>query len=131
MTRKDQYVLRVIQEPAFPWESQVVQYQQEDDPGIHYFGGETPDGIVDCLLFYNEDRRLVGILNHYGFYESSGLEKPGNINIFVDPAQRKKGIATALLDESRKRWLFDIEEQTYTLEGAAFIKKYFLSHDDF
>lgn len=112
----------------WPWESQVWQYPQVNRPGIHYFRGDIPDTdlSVDCLLFYGKDRRLHGILNYYGedFNDPDGLERPGNVNVFVDPQTRRQGIATALLDEARRRWPFDPEQQGYTPEGRAFINSY-------
>lgn len=116
------YRLKVIDQPAFPWESQRDQYPATASPGIHYYAGQTAWGTVDCLLYYDALGILRGALNHYPF--TNEWEQEGNVNIFIDPAFRRRGVATALLNEARERWVFDVEQQTYTREGADFIQSY-------
>ena len=82
---------------------------------------------VDCLLWYGRDKRLHGVLNYYGeeFDYPGSLERPGNVNVFVDPAWRGKGIATALCDEALRRWPhLRPEQQTYSIDGVQFIDRY-------
>ena len=113
---------------TWPWESQVWQYPQEGKPGIRYYRGDIPDSdyFVDCLLFYGKDGRLHGILNYYDdqFDHPESLERPGNVNVFVDPKCRRQGIGSALLDEAVKRWGVDLTAQAYSVEGMGFIDRY-------
>ena len=121
-----EYTIKVVSESAYPWHSQKKQYPVSGEPGISYFGGDTEWGTVDCLLWRDSLGNLRGILNHYPF--SNKWERSGNVNIFVDPTYQRKGVATDLLNESRKRWPFDIERQTFTLEGVEFIKRYLVKY---
>ena len=129
---KSEYALRVVAEPAFPWESQHRQYPEPGQPGIQYMEGPTPHGNVDCLLFYDDDGLLRGVLNHYPFSAQTEdglfLEVEGNVNVFVDPDYRGRGVATALLNEAVLRWPFDVEQQTYTFDGVQFIQKWLARH---
>lgn len=130
-TRPEQrtYELKVIAAPVFSWASQHPQYPDPGEPGIQYFAGPTEFGVVDCLLYYDGDGMLRGILNHYNFDDTDALEQSGNINIFVDPTCKRQGIGTKLLDEAKRRYGFNVEQQTYTLEGVHFITKW-LSRQD-
>lgn len=108
---------------AFLWENQARQYPRYGS-GITYFRGICDDNIwVDCLLYYGYDNELHGILNHYPF-EILPYQKAGSVNIQVRPNRRRKGIATALLDEAIKRFNVNLENQEYTPDGERFIKKY-------
>jgi GNAT superfamily N-acetyltransferase len=108
---------------AFLWENQARQYPRYGS-GITYFKGECEDNTwVDCLLYYGYDNELHGILNHYPF-DMPPYQKAGSVNIQVRPDRRRKGIATALLDEAIGRFQVDIGKQEYTPEGERFIKKY-------
>ncbi len=108
---------------AFLWESQARQYPK-NGTGITYFKGEFEDNTwVDCLLYYGYDNKLHGILNHYPC-EIPPYQKAGSVNIQIRPDRRRKGIATALLDEAIKRFNINLEIQEYTPDGEKFIKKY-------
>jgi GNAT superfamily N-acetyltransferase len=109
----------------YSWESQVWQYPQKDSPGVHYYPGVLPDGrVVDCLLWYGSDRKLHGILNHYdeAFCHPGSPEKPGNVNLWVDPAWQRMGIGTALVKDAMRRWDLDPEQQQYSTQGWALVQ---------
>lgn len=111
---------------AFLWENQARQYPRYGS-GITYFRGICDDNIwVDCLLYYGYDNELHGILNHYPF-EMPPYQKAGSVNIQVRPDRRRKGIASALLDEAIKRFNVNLENQEYTPDGERFIKNYMRS----
>lgn len=106
---------------AYTWESQACQYPKKNRPGIHYFPGDTPWGTVDCLLYYGVNRRLWGVLNYYS--KDFPLEQKGNVNIIVDPARRRRGVARALVSEARQRWgPFNVDQQDVTPEGEALVR---------
>lgn len=106
----------------FSWENQAKQFP-EYGKGIEYFKGEMRDGKwVDCLLYYGKDSKLKGVLAFYPF--DFPLERKGNVNLEVKQSERRKGIATALLDEGIKRFQIDLRKQIYTESGRKFIKKY-------
>lgn len=121
-------------EEIYSFESQVGQYPQNGPQGISYFRGaddwmEEQGKWVDCLLFRDENGRIRGILNHYPFElispeDARVTEKSGNINIFIDPFYKNKQVGTKLLDEARRRYDIDLNKQTYSTEGAAFINAY-------
>lgn len=108
---------------AFSWESQYEQYPKRSSPGIKYFAGHMEQGTVDCLLYYDDNGRLRGILNHYPFTYLP-YEVEGNVNIWVDPKYQRRGVATALLTEAMKRWEFRPQQQSYTEAGEAFIRAF-------
>lgn len=109
---------------VYSWESQQRQYPRLGAPGISYYAGPmpqiSPDYIVDCLLWRDDDGIVRGILNHYGM-DGSLLEARGNVNIWVDPAWKRRGIATALITEAVRRWDIDPAQQRYTPEGSALV----------
>jgi GNAT superfamily N-acetyltransferase len=78
---------------------------------------------VDCLLFYGEDGTLHGVLNHYPF-TAFPYQKKGSINLEVRKDKRRHGIATALLNEARKRFKINLKKQDYTPLGKKFIENY-------
>src|SRR4051812_37166458 len=100
------------------WDSQARWYPPSGQPGLSYFAGQTPLGVIDCLLWRNESGELVGILNHYPFRTPEGQE-PGTFNVWVKPGWQRRGIATRLANEALLRWRVDLNVQTYTPEGAA------------
>jgi GNAT superfamily N-acetyltransferase len=99
-----------------PWETQVIQYPPKGERGISYFAGPTSFGDVDCLLWRDDWGHVRGILNHYGM-DCPPWEHKGNVNIFVDPQWRRRGIATALLTEAVRRWPIDFDHQRYSRAG--------------
>lgn len=111
---------------AFLWENQARQYPRYGS-GITYFKGICDENRwVDCLLYYGYDNELHGILNHYPF-EMPPYQKAGSVNLQVRPDRRRKGIATALLNEAVKRFNINLEHQEYTPDGERFIKNYMRS----
>lgn len=108
---------------VFLWQNQARQYPRYGT-GITYFKGICEDDMwVDCLLYYGYDNELHGILNHYPF-EMPPYQKTGSVNLQVRPDRRRKGIASALLDEAIKRFNVKLEDQEYTPDGERFIKNY-------
>ena len=106
--------------PAFPFASQVCQYPKHGPPGLGYFKGVISDfAHVDALLWRDEMGLVRGILNHYpqDFFPD---ESKGNVNIFIEPAAKRTGIATRLLTEAIARWGVNFEQQRFTKEGRAF-----------
>lgn len=111
--------------PAFPWSSQVVQYERVGPPDaiIYVAGAVAPGKVVDCLLYYGPNGRLAGILNHYPV-DMPPHEVKGSVNIWIDPECQRQGIGTRLLDAARARWTVDLDRQRYTDQGARFIVRY-------
>jgi len=114
------------------WETQAPQYASvhPDEPGIVYFQGteEGVDNWVDCLLMFDENLELVGILNMFNF-DFPPWEVAGNVTMFVRPDRYRRGIASALMDEARRRWTVDFDQQEYTTSGAAFATRYVQRHE--
>ena len=103
---------------ALSWRSQVEQYPMWGPPGIGYYPGLVPGvTVVDCLLFRDELGYVRGILNFYSD-DVPPLEKAGNVNIFVHPDHRRKGIATQLWREAERRWHVSLDDQRFTRAGA-------------
>jgi hypothetical protein len=102
------------------WDSQVGWYPERGTPGLSYFAGQTPLGVIDCLLWRNEAGELVGILNHYPFRTPEGQE-PGTYNFWVKPGWQRRGIATRLGKEAVQRWGMDLNKQAYTPDGLALV----------
>jgi GNAT superfamily N-acetyltransferase len=109
------------------WGDQAPQYHRvkPDRPGIVYFRGQDPgmEHHVDCLLMFDENLELVGILNMFNF-DFPPLEKKGNVTMFTRPDRLRRGIGSALMDEARRRWTVDFDRQDFTRTGAAFINRY-------
>ena len=109
------------------WENQAPQYHsvKPDQPGIVYFRGQDPgmEHHVDCLLMFDEKLELVGILNMFNF-DFPPLERKGNVTMFTHPDKLRRGIGSALLDEARRRWPVNFDQQNYTKAGAAFMNRY-------
>ncbi|MDT7538329.1 MAG: hypothetical protein QOI82_1914 [Actinomycetota bacterium] len=116
-------------ESQLSWESQVGQYPPLGPPGVGYFAGVVSDDVrpVDCLLWRDQDGLLRGILNHYP--EDFGSQPAGSVNLWVQPGFFGRGIATALVLESRLRWPdIDPTAQRYTAAGAAFERALLARH---
>ena len=106
----------------FSWQNQSAQFPQHGSR-IVYFEGVMGDGKwVDCLLYYDKEHNLSGILYHYPF--DFTYEKRGKCNILVKPDKRRQRIATALLKKGIKRFKIDLNIQTYTDSGKHFIMAY-------
>lgn len=109
------------------WADQSVQYAEvkPDHPGIVYFQGRQKgvDNWVDCLLMFDENLELVGILNMFNF-DFPPWEVAGNVTMFTHPDKYRRGIGSALMDEARRRWTVNFDQQEYTREGAAFVNRY-------
>lgn len=107
--------------PAYPFESQVCQYPKLGPPGLGYFKGVIDESkFVDALLWRDDMGLVRGILNHYP-QDIFPHESKGNVNIFIDPAAKRTGIATRLLAEAVVRWNVDFDQQRFTTEGRAFM----------
>jgi GNAT superfamily N-acetyltransferase len=113
--------------PVLDWDRQAPQYGQAkpEQPGILYFQGfeEGSSEWVDCLLMFDENLELVGILNYYAI-DFPPWEKAGNVTMFTHPNKLRRGIGSALMDEARRRWPVNFDRQEYTRDGAAFINRY-------
>ena len=109
------------------WNNQAPQYARvvPSEPGIVYYRGQDPGMVnwVDCLLMFDENLELVGILNMFNF-DFPPLEKKGNVTMFTRPDRLRRGIGAALMDEARRRWVVDFDRQSFTREGAAFANRY-------
>jgi GNAT superfamily N-acetyltransferase len=87
-------------------------------PGIRHLAGTTnaapygPPRIVSCEVL--EYRDEGGLLHGVVVWEEE------RIFIMVDPACRRQGIATRLMQEASKRWPIDFRRQRYTRDGAKF-----------
>lgn len=121
MTPRKRLQLRVYPDAVpYSWESQVAQYPRLGAPGVEYRTGDTGFAKpVNCLLWRDEDGLVHGILNHYPI-DMPPWEKAGNVNVFVDPARRREGIATRLVREAQRMFgPIDFEQQRFTESGAA------------
>jgi GNAT superfamily N-acetyltransferase len=107
----------------FDFASQADQFDPIGPPGVSYVKGDPGDGLyVDCLLYRNEQGRTVGVLYHYPV--DMPFERQGNINVIVDPAVRRQGIATQLLDAARRITAINWDQQSYTDDGRALVEQY-------
>jgi len=107
-----------LPDDAIDW--QLALYPKSGEPGISYFKGDLDTHRwVDCLLWRDEDGKLRGVFNY--FQLPIHPERRGNFNVLVQVAWRRRGIATALLDEASRRWKLDFDQQKYTPDGAAFV----------
>jgi len=110
----------------WPFKGQASQFDKKGPPGFSYFKG-TGNGLqpgqwVDCLLWRDEKGILKGIVYHYP--QDLPLEKKGNVNIFISPDSKRKGIASTLLSEAIKRYNVDLRQQRYSEEGARFVNQF-------
>lgn len=113
----------VSENGIWSWEHQAKQYPAIGNGIVYYKGMLSDKKWVDCLLFYGEDGTLQGVLNHYPFTKFP-YQKNGSINLVVRKDKRRQGIATALLDEARKRFKINLKRQNYTPLGKKFIENY-------
>jgi len=113
----------IPQSLVFSFAGQAGQYPQYGMPGISYFKGVISAKVwVNCLLFRDEHGILLGVLNHYPM--TSVWEEAGNVNVFIDPAHKRKGIGTALVAECIARWgQINTAQQRFTPEGAAWAER--------
>jgi hypothetical protein len=122
--------------PTDAFASQASQYPKSGPPGVSYFKGDLgEDGHVDCLLYRDDDGKLLGILNRYpkDMYAAAGgayggmrtlVERKGNFNVIVSPEARRQGVGMKLLKEADKRWKLPFRQQQYTAEGRKLITRY-------
>jgi hypothetical protein len=120
-----------------PWESQITQYERSGPPGVSYFRGQVSESLhVDCLLYRDEGGDLVGILNHYPA-DIRPFQLAHDMNIWVRPDRRRRGIASTLLLEAHFRWgpFPEDTEPKLTQSGVEFVgglaKMYLGSEYDF
>ena len=121
------YIATIPYMPAvLSWDRQAPQYHKAkpERPGIVYFQGfeEGSQEWVDCLLMYDENLELVGILNYYAI-DFPPWEKAGNFTMFTRPDRFRRGIASALLDEARRRWAVWPLTRSCHQESAAWERK--------
>jgi ribosomal protein S18 acetylase RimI-like enzyme len=111
---------------AFSWESQARQYAFRAEPGMHWerhsLGRLGDMTQIDCLLARDDDGLTIGILNYY-LDSNNALEKKGNVNIWVRPDRQRQGLGTAMLREAQKRYNIDFDQQRYTQDGMAMIRR--------
>lgn len=116
---------------AFSFESQVKQYPLEGEPNtIELYLGvqEGFDVPINCLLFRDEVGEVRGILNHYPI-DYPPFERAGNVNVFVDPTFRRRGVAIRLIQEAEDRFgPLDLEQQRLTREGYELVKSIIRRH---
>lgn len=92
--------------------------------GITYYCGNLPAKPgepfkwVDCLLRWNLDGELVGILNHYP-QDCPPWEVAGNVTLFVRDDWHRRGVGTELWDEAVRRYGVTLDGQHLTPNGAA------------
>lgn len=106
---------------SMSFNGQKRQYPDHGAPGISYYPGflnDPGDHVVDCLLYRDDEGKLIGILNHFGF-DLPPHQKKGDVLVMVDPKHQRKGIGTALLREAGKLYDIDLSTQRFTKEGAA------------
>jgi GNAT superfamily N-acetyltransferase len=112
-----------VEQLVYSFASQVCQYPATGDPGIGYFQGIIDATCyVDTLLWRDKAGVVRGILNHYPM-AIPPYERAGNINVMVDPAYQRQGIATALLKEALRRWAIDLCQQHYTAAGRKLVAR--------
>jgi len=108
----------VAEDTIMAWETQVNQYPRRGPAGINYVRGRIDASYhVDCLLCRDEQGDLIGILNRYPA-DYPPYERAGNVNIWVRPDRRRRGIARALILEALDRWELRWEHQRLTPSGA-------------
>ncbi len=88
------------------WETIAADADRRGTPGITRAG--------DTITWRDHNGRLRGLLAHHG----------GAITVVVQPAWRRHGIATELLDAAFAQWPIDLDRQQYTHEGLAFAESY-------
>lgn len=120
--------------PILPWDSQVIQYPELGEPDtIELFLGDESENFpglppINCLLWRDHDGRIRGILNHYPV-DYPPWEKAGNVNVFVQPGWKKRGIGTALVDKAIELFgELNFHQQTYSPEGMQFLLRYRRKH---
>jgi GNAT superfamily N-acetyltransferase len=106
------------------WDSQHEQYPLKGSPNkIVYFKGEIDaKRHVDCLLYYDKDGDLVGILNYFP-QDMPPHQKKGDSLTVVAPGMQRKGIGTKLLGEALKRWPdMNLHQAENTPAGNALVR---------
>ncbi len=112
----------VSNEDMLNWESQASQYAPRGEPGIRYEQHTVGSWPIDCLLYRGSSGNLFGILNPYPV-DCPPYEKAGNINFWVRPDQRRRGIGTKLILEARSRWEIRGSGQRFTTVGLEHFTK--------
>lgn len=126
MTRRLRLNVCIPDALLFSWDSQANQYHAFDvaDTVVyerHYAPDDKPSGTpVDCLLYYDRQGTLAGILNHYP--TTCDLEDAGNVNVWVRPDAQRQGIGRRLIADAARRWTLDPAQQRYTRAGAMWTK---------
>lgn len=121
--------MREIESLSYSWESQARQHPHRGGPGIerdtHRFEAGIYDDCVipeaehhvDVFRFYDEHRRLRGLLYHYAV-DLPPLERKGNVNVLVHPAFQRRGIGSQLVEAAREALGgIDFQQQDITPEG--------------
>lgn len=126
--------------PAYSWESQAAQYAPKGQPGLslerhmvsmttgkevfgippELAGGDVT--VIDCLLHRDDRGDLDAILNHYD--GKNPLEAKDNVNVWVRPDSRQRGLGTAMVQAAMERWPgVKLERQRYTRDGLWILRK--------
>lgn len=109
---------------AYSWESQARQFPKQGRPGLTFEVNDAGDGhLVECWIWRGSKGQVQGIAYHY--LTDSGWEKPGNVNLYVDPRRRRRGIGLRLLAAvdahvGGVEW----DQQDFTPEGAALVRAF-------
>jgi ribosomal protein S18 acetylase RimI-like enzyme len=114
-------VRRATVRAVFPWEHVAKDYPRRGRPGVVEFAPSV-DIVILCLLWYDDHGKLRGIFNYYP--DGTKVDRAGDCNVIVHPQWRRRGIATELMDEAYKRWPINLDQQTFTSEGLAFVTAY-------
>jgi GNAT superfamily N-acetyltransferase len=110
------------------WPGIVRKSDRIAEPGIrpatHTFKltdeyGNPDTYSIETFEYRDQDGLLRGVVI---------WEPGGALSITVDPDYRRQGIATELMQEAVRRWPIDFEGQSYSSDGAEFVRK-FLSVD--
>ena len=106
------------------WPGIIRKSDRLAEPGIRSvthtlkFAAEDgkPDAFsIEALEYRDRDGLLRGVVI---------WEPRGALSIVVDPACRRQGIATKLMQEAVRHWPIDFEVQSYTSDGAKFFRKF-------
>lgn len=106
------------------WQVIATKFAQKGMPGITYLKAEySPEQWIETFVYRDECGNLLGIIDYFPV-DTIPHEKKGNVNIFVHPEHRGKGVGLALLKKGDERWDIDFDKQQYTYSGLKLVKSY-------